>query len=428
VAGRRRREGNRPPRRRSLFRTRSGAQPAAGRSRSAGHYHGRRRAGSGSRRLGPRPRQYCVRQGWLARPGEIAICAPNQVSVEIRGRKPTYDSLSTERIEHCAGECISSQSGRQKPGYNPSLIRGALQGCRPTVSGSDFSNGAHPTNPCRAWEDGWAQAEVFRQQAPAASVSRSQFSRSLTVSDAVTQTQDYVIADLGLADWGRKEIRIAETEMPGLMAIREEFAAARPLQGARITGSLHMTIQTAVLIETLTPRCRGALGFVQHLLDPGSRRRGHRRRRRRGLCRQGRVAAGLLGLHPPHFRMAGCGLQQHDPRRWRRRDAAAAPRCAGRKRRFGARQPDFRGRDDPLRGDQGQAGQRPDLVLAAPGSGQGGDRGNHHRRASPVPDARQGRTQVSRRSMSTTRSPSPSSTTSTAAASRWSMASNAPPT
>lgn len=70
--------------------------------------------------------------------------------------------------------------------------------------------------------------------------------------DTVRQTQDYVIADLGLADWGRKEIRIAETEMPGLMAIREEFAAARALQGARITGSLHMTIQTAVLIETLT--------------------------------------------------------------------------------------------------------------------------------------------------------------------------------
>ncbi|MFB0935114.1 MAG: adenosylhomocysteinase [Propionivibrio sp.] len=63
---------------------------------------------------------------------------------------------------------------------------------------------------------------------------------------------DYVVADLNLADWGRKEIRIAETEMPGLMAIREEFAAAQPLKGARITGSLHMTIQTAVLIETLT--------------------------------------------------------------------------------------------------------------------------------------------------------------------------------
>ncbi|WP_348714354.1 adenosylhomocysteinase, partial [Acidovorax soli] len=62
---------------------------------------------------------------------------------------------------------------------------------------------------------------------------------------------DSAIADIGLADWGRKEIRIAETEMPGLMAIREEFAARQPLKGARITGSLHMTIQTAVLIETL---------------------------------------------------------------------------------------------------------------------------------------------------------------------------------
>jgi len=62
---------------------------------------------------------------------------------------------------------------------------------------------------------------------------------------------DSAIADIGLADWGRKEIKIAETEMPGLMAIREEFAAQQPLKGARITGSLHMTIQTAVLIETL---------------------------------------------------------------------------------------------------------------------------------------------------------------------------------
>ena len=68
---------------------------------------------------------------------------------------------------------------------------------------------------------------------------------------AAFPTHDSAIADIGLADWGRKEIRIAETEMPGLMAIREEFAAKQPLKGARITGSLHMTIQTAVLIETL---------------------------------------------------------------------------------------------------------------------------------------------------------------------------------
>lgn len=68
---------------------------------------------------------------------------------------------------------------------------------------------------------------------------------------AMSTSNDYVIADIGLASWGHKEIRIAETEMPGLMAIRDEFAAAQPLQGARITGSIHMTIQTAVLIQTL---------------------------------------------------------------------------------------------------------------------------------------------------------------------------------
>ena len=67
----------------------------------------------------------------------------------------------------------------------------------------------------------------------------------------VKPAADHAIADIGLADWGRKEIRIAEHEMPALMAIREEYAKAQPLKGARITGSLHMTIQTAVLVETL---------------------------------------------------------------------------------------------------------------------------------------------------------------------------------
>src|ERR1041384_1537788 len=65
------------------------------------------------------------------------------------------------------------------------------------------------------------------------------------------QTADFKVADLALADWGRKEISIAEHEMPGLMAIRAKYAAEKPLAGVRVTGSLHMTIQTAVLIETL---------------------------------------------------------------------------------------------------------------------------------------------------------------------------------
>jgi len=69
---------------------------------------------------------------------------------------------------------------------------------------------------------------------------------------ALQSTSTYVIADLGLAEFGRKEMAIAETEMPGLMALRTKFGAEQPLKGARIAGSLHMTIQTAVLIETLT--------------------------------------------------------------------------------------------------------------------------------------------------------------------------------
>ncbi|MBT3306954.1 MAG: adenosylhomocysteinase, partial [Alphaproteobacteria bacterium] len=62
---------------------------------------------------------------------------------------------------------------------------------------------------------------------------------------------DFIVADISLAEWGRKEIDLAETEMPGLMAIREEFSGSKPLKDARVAGSLHMTIQTAVLIETL---------------------------------------------------------------------------------------------------------------------------------------------------------------------------------
>src|SRR5258708_9656776 len=101
---------------------------------------------------------------------------------------------------------------------------------------------------------------------------------------AIKQHRDFLVKDLKLADWGRKEIKIAETEMPGLMAIRHEFAAQLPLRGARITGSLHMTIQTAVLIETLN-----ALGA------PG----------RWASCNiystQGHAAAAIAAGAPPEF-------------------------------------------------------------------------------------------------------------------------------
>ena len=74
---------------------------------------------------------------------------------------------------------------------------------------------------------------------------------STSTKPKTSASADYVVKDIGLAEWGRKEIAIAETEMPGLMATREEYGPEQPLRGARIAGSLHMTIQTAVLIETL---------------------------------------------------------------------------------------------------------------------------------------------------------------------------------
>src|ERR1700727_2709223 len=73
----------------------------------------------------------------------------------------------------------------------------------------------------------------------------------MSTATIAPKAQDYKVADITLADWGRKEIEIAEKEMPGLISIREKYAPAKPLEGVRITGSLHMTIQTAVLIETL---------------------------------------------------------------------------------------------------------------------------------------------------------------------------------
>src|SRR5476651_663118 len=73
-----------------------------------------------------------------------------------------------------------------------------------------------------------------------------------TLTKSIDFSLPYKVADISLAGWGRKEIRLAEAEMPGLMAIRAEYSASQPLKGARIAGCLHMTIQTAVLIETLT--------------------------------------------------------------------------------------------------------------------------------------------------------------------------------
>jgi adenosylhomocysteinase len=109
-----------------------------------------------------------------------------------------------------------------------------------------------PRSPAR--ETSSVSGTHFSSAAPAACPVQASTTVGAFAMNAVVKplhTDDYAVADLSLADWGRKELKIAETEMPGLMAIREEFAKSQPLKGARITGSLHMTIQTAVLIETL---------------------------------------------------------------------------------------------------------------------------------------------------------------------------------
>ena len=109
-----------------------------------------------------------------------------------------------------------------------------------------------------------------------------------TTTVTKTQTNDYKVRDLSLADWGRREIAIAEKEMPGLMAIREKYSASKPLQGVRITGSLHMTIQTAVLIETLINLGASVqMGQLQYLLYSGSCGGRDRQGRRAGFRLEG---------------------------------------------------------------------------------------------------------------------------------------------
>ena len=157
---------------------------------------------------------------------------------------------------------------------------------------------------------------------------------------------DYVVADLDLADFGRKEIEIAETEMPGLMALRDEFGASKPLKGARITGSLHMTIQTAVLIETLTAlgaEVRWASCNIFSTQDHAAA--AIAATGVPGLRDQGRDARGLLGLCRPHLRLGAGPDLQHDPRRRRRCDHVRALGRAGRGRR-GPVHAEQRGRGD----------------------------------------------------------------------------------
>jgi len=138
---------------------------------------------------------------------------------------------------------------------------------------------------------------------------------------------EFAVADLALAAYGRTQVRLAEHEMPGLMATRREFAATKPLRGARIAGSLHMTVQTAVLIETLvelgadvrwvscnifSTQDEAAAAVVvgpNGTVDAPSRHS--------GLRLEGRVDRGLLVVHRSAVPIPGRPRTQHDRRRWR---------------------------------------------------------------------------------------------------------------
>ncbi len=150
--------------------------------------------------------------------------------------------------------------------------------------------------------------------------------------------KDFHVADISQAEWGRREIAIAETEMPGLMSVRAEFGRSRPLTGARIAGSLHMTIQTAVLIETLATlgaEVRWASCNIFSTQDHAAAAIAAS-----GVpvfAHKGETLGRVLGLCASHLRLAGKPPGQHDPGRRRRRNAPADAGLARRARRIGHR-------------------------------------------------------------------------------------------
>ena len=241
--------------------------------------------------------------------------------------------------------------------------------------------------------------------------------------------KDYVVKDIGLAEWGRKEIAIAETEMPGLMATREEYGPKKPLKGARIAGSLHMTIQTAVLIETLK-----ALGADVRWASCNI------------YSTQDHAAAAIAAAGTPVFAIKGESLKEywdytHKIFEW---GDGGTPNMIlddggdatllihlGAARREGRhqvpRQRDQRGGGSPVRRDQeaaqGQAGLVHRVRQEHPGVTEETTTGVHR-----LYEMQKKGTLLWPAINVNDSSPSRSSTTSTAAANRWSTASAAAPT
>ncbi len=241
-------------------------------------------------------------------------------------------------------------------------------------------------------------------------------SRETTRMSATLKPGDYKVADLSLAEFGRNEIRLAEHEMPGLMALREEFGAAQPLAGARIAGSLHMTVQTAVLIETLvalgadvrwvscnifSTQDHAAAAVVVGPEGTVDAPAGHA-----GLRLEGRDAAGVLVVHRADAGLAGRQGPEHAAGRRRRRDPADPQGHPVRGGRRGAQH--RRGR---LRGVRRHPRPAARLARCGPhastprmGAGhQGRHRGDHDRRAPALRVRARPASCSSRPSTSTTR-------------------------
>ena len=198
---------------------------------------------------------------------------------------------------------------------------------------------------------------------------------------------DYKVADMKLADWGRKEITIAEKEMPGLMSIRQKYAKTKPLAGVRVTGSLHMTIQTAVLIETLVDLgAQRALGKLQHFLDAGSRRRRHCRSRRSGFCVEGRDARRILVVHGSGAHASGWpGPAAHCRRRRRRHAFHPQGLSSSKTAADWVNTPSGNREEQVIKDLLKKDSRRKQDPLARRGEGLARRfRRNHHRRSSPV--------------------------------------------
>src|ERR1700743_1852027 len=173
-------------------------------------------------------------------------------------RRPSWSKSSTGIPSERAGSAVATEGATQRRSVSPRRASAGRRWAtvepvpRPTVMPLSTSSAA--ASAARRFSSSAVREAVTTRDSirlPWTLAFNAQTTRSKAKNMTVTPTQDYKVADIGLAEFGRKEISLAEVEMPGLMQTREELGDKQPLKGARITGSLHMTVQTAVLIETL---------------------------------------------------------------------------------------------------------------------------------------------------------------------------------